>query len=87
MSLCARSEILVVLALLLSAVGACSPSAQQIMDMKRWSSSARASCSVPGQCVVPEACIRAVVAATEPAAGRAEYDTAKQLCWPYGGAQ
>lgn len=84
MSLSLRSEILIVLSMLLCAAG-CSPSAQQILDMKRWSSAARASCTVPGQCVVPEACIRAVVAATEPAAGRAEYVTAKQLCWPYGG--
>ena len=80
-----RSEFLIVLSLLLCAVGACRPSEQQIRGMTAWSSAARRSCTVPGQCAAPLACIQAVADASTPAAGRAEYNTAKQLCWPYGG--
>jgi hypothetical protein len=80
-----RSEILVVAALLLCAAG-CGPSEAQIRAMRDWISAARRSCT-SSACEAPRACIRAVVAATEPTAGRAEYQAAQTACWPYGGAQ
>jgi len=79
-----RNEALVVVMLLLLAAG-CSPTVQQITEMKNWSARARKSCATPGSCPEPAACIRAVVDATRSDAGHAEYAKAKQACWSYAG--
>lgn len=79
-----RSEVLVVVALLLGTAG-CSPTLSQITSMRAWSANARKSCTTPGSCPEPETCIRAVVRATESGAGRAEYKAAETSCWSYAG--
>lgn len=82
-------EVLITLIPILLAIGcsSCGPSVQQIRDMATWSSAARATCTHPGQCAEAEACIRGVLRASEPQAGKAEYNTARTACWPYGGSR
>lgn len=78
------NELLIMTMLLLCAAG-CSPTAQQILEMKSWSSAARKSCRIPGACPEPRACIAAVSAASEVDAGRSEYARAQTACWSYAG--
>ena len=77
-------EILIVSIPLLLAIG-CSTTAAEYAEMGVWSAAARKSCTIPGSCPEPRACIVAVVDATKPGAGRKEYQAAESTCWAYRG--
>lgn len=79
-------DVLITSIFVLLAAG-CSPTMAQLADMSSWSAAARKSCTHVGQCLEPAACCAAVVVATAPKAGRAEYNAAVTACWPYRGTQ
>lgn len=63
----------------------CAPSASELLQLGTWSAEARKSCTTPGHCPEPRACIAAVVEATKPGAGRRQYSAAETACWAYRG--
>ena len=75
-------ELLLALALFLCAAG-CRPTANQVLAMRSWSSTARAACTHPGACSEPASCVKSVEVASRPDSTFAQYKAAEAKCWQY----